>query len=91
MYKERYEDAHKVLSTLHAKRGQDFIQTEMVEIRSQLALEKAQRQHSGWTELFTLRYARRLLLACFILNMTKLSGGKFMIALSWMMDIILRY
>ena len=74
--KERHEDAHKVLSTLHAKRGEEFVQTEMREIMSQLALEQSQRQHSSWAELFSLRYARRLLLACFILNMTKLSGGE---------------
>lgn len=60
---------------LHANKGEEFIQNEMTGIREQLALEAAQRSHSSWTELFTLRYARRLLLACFILNMTKLSGG----------------
>lgn len=62
---------------LHAKKGEDFLQREMLEIREQLALEHAQRTNASWVELFTLRYAKRLLLACFILNMTKLSGGKF--------------
>jgi len=73
--KERHEDAQKVLSLLHAKRGDDFVQRELIEIREQLALEHAQRTNVSWAELFSLRYAKRLLLACFILNMTKLSGG----------------
>ncbi|KAF5553476.1 sugar transport STP1 [Fusarium mexicanum] len=55
-------------------KGEEFIQREMLEIREQLALEQAQRTSASWVELFTLRYAKRLLLACFILNMTKLSG-----------------
>jgi MFS family permease len=74
--KERHEEAETILNKLHAKRGDEFIQREMSEIREQLALEAAQRKQSSWAELFTLRLARRLLLACFILNMTKLSGGK---------------
>jgi hypothetical protein len=73
--RERYEEAAKVLSTLHAKRGEDFIRKEMTEIRGQLALEQAHRSASSWVELFSLRYARRLLLACFTLNMLRLSGG----------------
>ncbi|SPO05361.1 related to sugar transport protein STP1 [Cephalotrichum gorgonifer] len=73
--KDRHEDAHRILSKLHSKRGEDFISSEMSEIREQLALEAAQRSQSSWTELFSFRYAHRLLLACFILNMTKLSGG----------------
>ncbi|VUC35347.1 unnamed protein product [Clonostachys rosea] len=72
---ERYEDAVKVLYDLHGQKGDEYVQREMVEIREQLALEKAQRRSSSWSELFSLRYARRLLLACFILNMTKLSGS----------------
>lgn len=47
----------------------------MLEIREQLALEQARRKSSSWAELFTLRYARRVLLGCFIMNMTKLSGS----------------
>lgn len=74
--KERHEDAHKILSSLHAKRGVEFVQQEMSEIQQQLSLEKETRGKSSWGELFSLRYARRLLLACFIMNMTKLSGGK---------------
>ncbi|KAF5676712.1 sugar transport STP1 [Fusarium circinatum] len=66
---------HRVITMLHAKKGEEFIQREMLEIREQLALEQAQRTSASWVELFTLRYAKRLLLACFILNMTKLSGG----------------
>ncbi|KAH7147349.1 sugar transporter [Fusarium sp. MPI-SDFR-AT-0072] len=73
--KERHEDAQRVITMLHAKKGEEFIQREMLEIREQLALEQAQRTSASWVELFTLRYAKRLLLACFILNMTKLSGG----------------
>ncbi|KAL5590219.1 hypothetical protein FOBRF1_013776 [Fusarium oxysporum] len=73
--KDRHEDAQRVITMLHAKKGEEFIQREMLEIREQLALEKAQRTSTSWVELFTLRYAKRLLLACFILNMTKLSGG----------------
>ncbi|KAM0079929.1 hypothetical protein ACKRZS_007908 [Fusarium odoratissimum] len=73
--KDRHEDAQRVITMLHAKKGEEFIQREMLEIREQLALEKAQRTSASWVELFTLRYAKRLLLACFILNMTKLSGG----------------
>jgi hypothetical protein len=53
------------------------VQREMVEIREQLALEDRTRKASSWQELFTRRYARRLLLACFILNMTKLSEGNW--------------
>ena len=73
--KERHEDAYKVLSNLHAERGEEFIQRELLEIQEQLALEQARRSSSSWAELFTLRYARRVLLACFIMNMTKLSGS----------------
>ncbi|KAF5247578.1 hypothetical protein FANTH_6329 [Fusarium anthophilum] len=73
--KERHEDAQRVITMLHAKKGEEFIQREMLEIREQLALEQAQRTSASWVELFTIRYAKRLLLACFILNMTKLSGG----------------
>lgn len=73
--KERHEDAHRILSTLHASRGPDYIEREMSDIRQQLALEKESRGTSSWRELFSLRYARRLLLAVFIMNMTKLSGG----------------
>ncbi|KAI7762983.1 hypothetical protein LZL87_014279 [Fusarium oxysporum] len=73
--KERHEDAQRVITMLHAKKGEEFIQREMLEIQEQLALEQAQRTSASWVELFTLRYAKRLLLACFILNMTKLSGG----------------
>lgn len=75
MSKERHEDALEVLSKLHAERGDEFIQREMLEIREQLALEQARRKNSSWAELFTLRYARRVLLGCFIMNMTKLSGS----------------
>lgn len=74
--RERYEEAQKILSLLHAKRGEAFVQQEMMEIREQLALENSQRKNVSWAELFTPRYAKRLLLACFILNMTKLSGGR---------------
>ncbi|KAG5764433.1 hypothetical protein H9Q72_007478 [Fusarium xylarioides] len=41
--KERYEDAERVITMLHAKKGEDFIQREMLEIREKLALEQAQR------------------------------------------------
>lgn len=75
MARERHEDALKNLSVLHEKKGEEFIQREIVEIRGQLGLEQAQRSQSSWAELFTLRYARRVLLGCFIMNMTKLSGG----------------
>ncbi|KAI7770668.1 hypothetical protein LZL87_014036 [Fusarium oxysporum] len=41
--KERHEDAQRVITMLHAKKGEEFIQREMLEIREQLALEQAQR------------------------------------------------
>lgn len=74
--KDRHEDAFNILSKLHANRAEEFIRGEISEIREQLALETAQRSQSSLVELFSQRYARRVLLACFILNMTKLSGGK---------------
>ena len=43
--KDRHDQAQKVLATLHAKKGEEFLQREMLEIREQLALEHAQRKN----------------------------------------------
>lgn len=73
---ERYEEALGVLQRLHGARGEDFVQSQYTEIRDQLALEADIRKKSSLRTLFTPRYARRLLLACLIVNMTKLSGSQ---------------
>ncbi|KAI8312625.1 hypothetical protein K4K59_005735 [Colletotrichum sp. SAR11_240] len=73
---ERHEDAIKVLRRLHGARGEDFVQRQYVEIRDQLALEADLRRQSSLKILFTRQYARRMLLACLIVNMTKLSGSQ---------------
>ncbi|KAI8270741.1 hypothetical protein K4K58_008573 [Colletotrichum sp. SAR11_239] len=73
---ERHEDAVKVLRRLHGARGEDFVQHQYVEIRDQLALEADLRRQSSLKILFTRQYARRMLLACLIVNMTKLSGSQ---------------
>lgn len=73
---ERHEDAVKVLRRLHGARGEDFVQRQYVEIRDQLALEADLRRQSSLKILFTRQYARRMLLACLIVNMTKLSGSQ---------------
>ncbi|KAF0315081.1 hypothetical protein GQ607_017692 [Colletotrichum asianum] len=73
---ERHEDAVKVLRRLHGARGENFVQHQYVEIRDQLALEADLRRQSSLKILFTRQYARRLLLACLIVNMTKLSGSQ---------------
>ena len=73
---ERYEEALGVLRRLHGARGEEFVQSQYTEIRDQLALEADIRQKSSLRTLFTPRYARRLLLACLIVNMTKLSGSQ---------------
>ncbi|KAI8167005.1 hypothetical protein K4K49_011173 [Colletotrichum sp. SAR 10_70] len=73
---ERHEDAIKVLRRLHGARGEDFVQHQYVEIRDQLALEADLRRQSSLKILFTRQYARRMLLACLIVNMTKLSGSQ---------------
>jgi len=45
--KDRHEEALKILSTLHADRGEDYIQRELLEIKEQLSLEQAQRSSSS--------------------------------------------
>ncbi|KAF4919988.1 High-affinity glucose transporter [Colletotrichum viniferum] len=76
---ERHEDAVKVLRRLHGARGEDFVQHQYVEIRDQLALEADLCRQSSLKILFTRQYARRMLLACLIVNMTKLSGSQVII------------
>ena len=73
--KDRHEEARAVLERLHSYRGEDFVLGELSQIQEQLALEKSERTHTAVWEIFTLRYARRTLLANFIMNYTKLSGA----------------
>lgn len=73
--KDRHEEARAVLERLHGYRGEDFVLGELTQIQEQLSLEQSERKHTAVWEIFTLRYARRTLLANFIMNMTKLSGA----------------
>ncbi|KAK7446489.1 hypothetical protein Landi51_07436 [Colletotrichum acutatum] len=73
--KERYDDAKKVMYSLHARRGSETIEQEFAEMVSQIQLEENKKQASNFWNLFTRQYIRRTLLACLTVNMMKLSGS----------------
>ncbi|KAK7429408.1 hypothetical protein QQZ08_004000 [Neonectria magnoliae] len=73
--KERYDEAKKVMYTLHSHRGADVIEAEFAEMCSQIQLEANRKKMSNFWNLFTRKYIRRTLLACLTVNMMKLSGS----------------
>ncbi|KAF4125352.1 putative arabinose efflux permease, MFS family [Geosmithia morbida] len=73
--KERYDEAKAVMYSLQAHRGSEVIEAEFAEMCSQIRLEANKKKKSRYTTLFTRQYLRRNLLACLIVNMTKLSGS----------------
>lgn len=73
--KERYDEAKTVMYSLHAHRGAEVVEAEFAEMCSQIQLEAHKKRTSRLSALFTRQYARRTLLACLIVNMTKLSGS----------------
>ncbi|KAF4975541.1 hypothetical protein FZEAL_7687 [Fusarium zealandicum] len=73
--RERYDDAKKVMYSLHAHRGSEVIESEFAEMCSQIQLEANNKKMSNFLNLFTQKYIRRTLLACLTVNMMKLSGS----------------
>ncbi|KAH8667703.1 major facilitator superfamily domain-containing protein [Ilyonectria robusta] len=73
--KERYDEAKKVMYSLHAHRGSEVLEAEFAEMCSQIQLEASTRSQARFTNLFTRKYIRRTLLACLTVNMMKLSGS----------------
>ncbi|KXH32490.1 mandelate racemase/muconate lactonizing enzyme domain-containing protein [Colletotrichum nymphaeae SA-01] len=73
--RERYDDAKKVMYSLHAHRGAETIEQEFAEMISQIQLEANKKKVSNFWNLFTRQYIRRTLLACLTVNMMKLSGS----------------
>lgn len=73
--KERYDEAKKVMYSLHGHRGSEVIEREFSEMCNQIQLEAQTNSMANFTSLFTLRYIRRTLLACLTVNMMKLSGN----------------
>lgn len=73
--KERYDNAKKVMYSLHAHRGAETIEQEFAEMISQIQLEANKKKISNFWNLFTRQYIRRTLLACLTVNMMKLSGS----------------
>ena len=77
--KDRYEEARKVLLRLHASDSdEDFADRELFQIRAQINMEKEQ-GNVAWLQaikqMLSKRYARRTLLASFIVTMGQLSGS----------------
>ncbi|KAL6407202.1 MFS monosaccharide transporter [Ilyonectria robusta] len=73
--KERYDEAKKVMYSLHAHRGSEVLEAEFAEMCSQIQLEASTKSQARFTNLFTRKYIRRTLLACLTVNMMKLSGS----------------
>ena len=78
--KDRYEEARKVLLRLHpsAEGDEDFADRELFQIRAQINMEKEQ-GNVAWLQaikqMLSKQYARRTLLASFIVTMGQLSGS----------------
>lgn len=75
MKKERHEEAHACLEYLHAHRSGEFIEREWSEIQAQVRFEAQTHSKSALRQLFTRRFARRMLIGTLIINMCKLSGS----------------
>ncbi|KAL0932263.1 MFS monosaccharide transporter [Colletotrichum truncatum] len=73
--KERYDEAKKVMYTLHHHRGDDVVEKEFAEMCSQIQHDTTKKKSSNFMNLFTRQYIRRTLLACLTVNMMKLSGS----------------
>ncbi|KAI1114056.1 general substrate transporter [Nemania sp. NC0429] len=73
--KERYNDAKKVMYALHGHRGDEVVESEFSEMCEQIRWEAGARKRDNFFKLFTRQYMRRMLLACLIVNMQKLSGS----------------
>ena len=75
---DRTDDAHKVLIKLHSGESGDLVNQELVQIREQINLERAQ-GNMTWTialaKMFSKRYVRRTVTAAFIIAMGQLSGS----------------
>lgn len=79
LLKDRYEEARKVLLRLHPSADdEDFADRELFQIRAQINMEKEQ-GNVAWAQaikqMLSRRYARRTLLAAFIVTMGQLSGS----------------
>ena len=77
--KDRHEEARKVLLRLHTSTTDtDFADQELIQIRAQLAMEKAHGD-MAWLQslkkMFSKQYALRTCLASFIVIMGQLSGS----------------
>lgn len=73
--KERYDEAKKVMYSLHGHRGAEVIESEFTEMCDQIRHEAQSKNVRNFVNLFTKRFLRRTLLACLIVNMMKLSGS----------------
>lgn len=78
--KDRYEEARKVLLRLHpsGNENEDLADRELFQIRAQINMEKEQ-GNVAWLQalkqMLSKQYARRTLLASFIVTMGQLSGS----------------
>ncbi|KAF6780742.1 MFS monosaccharide transporter, partial [Colletotrichum sojae] len=73
--RERYDEAKKVMYSLHHHRGSDVVENEFAEMCSQIQHDSERKKKSNFLNLFTRQYLRRTLLACLTVNMMKLSGS----------------
>lgn len=73
--KERYDEAKKVMYSLHGHRGSEVIEKEYSDMCQQIQLESHANSMGNFTSLFTRQYMRRTLLVCLLVNMQKLSGS----------------
>lgn len=76
--RDRTEDAHKVLLELHGGESGDLANRELIQIREQIHLERAQGDLSwalALAKLFSKKYLRRTATASFIITMGQLSGS----------------
>ena len=73
--KDRAEDAQRVLTALHIKRGQVFVLAEAAQIHEQVQKENREAKMVALLELFTLRYLRRAVTAIGLVCLLQLVGG----------------
>lgn len=73
--KERYDEAKKVMYSLHGHRGSEVIEKEYSDMCQQIQLDSHANSMSNFMSLFTRQYMRRTLLVCLLVNMQKLSGS----------------
>ncbi len=73
----RNTDSCIVLTHLQGYLGQEFVDREFIQIQQQISFETSQKNppwYKATQTLFSRRYLKRTLLACFIVTMSQLSG-----------------